>query len=124
MAATRHGSAYQLPECVALPVWRRQMSGENSSMTTLQASAQNQLRQLVEQIERLEEEKKGLAEDIRDKLAEAKAVGFDIKALRQVLRLRKKSKTDRDEEQAILETYLHALGMLADEPQQPMMAAE
>ena len=93
-------------------------------MTTLQASTQNQLRQLVEQIERLEEEKKGIAEDIRDKFAEAKAVGFDIKALRQVLRLRKKSKTDRDEEQAVLETYLHALGMLTEEPPQTMMAAE
>ena len=57
-------------------------------MTTLQASAQNQLRQLVEQIERLEEEKKALAADIRDKYLEAKAVGFDVKALRQVVRLR------------------------------------
>lgn len=93
-------------------------------MTTLQGSSQAQLRQLVEQIERLEEEKKGLAEDVRDKFAEAKAMGFDVKALRQVIRLRKKSKTDRDEEQAVLETYLHALGMLADEQQQPMMAAE
>ena len=93
-------------------------------MTTLQASTQNQLRQLIEQIERLEEEKKGLSEDIRDKLAEAKAVGFDVKAIRKVLRLRKQSKTDRDEEQAILETYMHALGMMADEPPQTMMAAE
>lgn len=93
-------------------------------MTTMQASTQNQLRQLIEQIERLEEDKKGLAEDVRDKFAEAKAMGFDVKVLRQVIRLRKKSKTDRDEEQAVLETYLHALGMLADEPQQPMMAAE
>lgn len=58
-------------------------------MTTLQASAQNQLRQFVEQIERLEEEKKAIAGDIRDKYAEAKALGFDIKALRQIVRLRK-----------------------------------
>jgi uncharacterized protein (UPF0335 family) len=93
-------------------------------MTTLQASTQNQLRQLIEQIERLEEEKKGIAEDIRDKFAEAKAMGFDVKVLRQVIRLRKKSQTDRDEEQAVLETYLHALGMLADEQSQTMMAAE
>jgi len=95
---------------------------------TMQAATQNQLRQFVEQIERLEEEKKGIAEDIRDKFAEAKAVGFDVKALRQIIRLRKKSKTDRDEEDAILETYMHALGMLGDEapaemPAQ-MMAAE
>ena len=93
-------------------------------MTTLQNSTQNQLRQLIEQIERLEEEKKGLAEDVRDKFLEAKVMGFDVKILRQVIRLRKQSKTDRDEQQAVLETYLHALGMLNDEPQQTAMAAE
>lgn len=80
-------------------------------MTTLQASAQNQLRQFVEQIERLEEEKKAIAGDIRDKFAEAKAIGFDVKALRQVVRLRKKSQTERQEEESILDTYMHALGM-------------
>jgi len=83
-------------------------------MSTLQASAQNQLRQLVEQIERLEEEKKALAGDIRDKYAEAKAMGFDVKALRQIVRLRKKSQTERQEEESILEVYMHALGMLVD----------
>lgn len=83
-------------------------------MTTLQVSTQNQLRQLVEQIERLEEEKKALAGDIRDKFLEAKAVGFDVKALRKIVGLRKKSKADRDEEDAILTTYMHALGMLDD----------
>ena len=83
-------------------------------MSALPASAQNHLRQFIEQIERLEEEKKGLAEDIRDKFAEAKAVGFDVKVLRQVIRLRKKSKTDRDEEEAVLATYMHALGMSTD----------
>ncbi len=81
-------------------------------MTALQGAAQNQLRQYVEQLERLEEEKKAIADDIRDKFAEAKAVGFDIKVMRQILRLRKKSKDDRDEEDAILTTYLHALGMI------------
>ncbi|HRD77352.1 MAG TPA: DUF2312 domain-containing protein [Hyphomicrobiaceae bacterium] len=83
-------------------------------MSSLQASAQGQLRQLVEQIERLEEEKKNIAGDVRDKFAEAKALGFDVKVLRQVIRLRKKSKTDRLEEEAVLDTYLHALGMLDD----------
>lgn len=93
-------------------------------MSTLQVSAQNQLRQFVEQIERLEEEKRAIADDIRDKFAEAKAVGFDVKALRKVLSLRKKSKTDRDEEEAILATYLHALGMLDDAPsERPVMDA-
>ncbi|MCU0954179.1 MAG: DUF2312 domain-containing protein [Hyphomicrobium sp.] len=81
-------------------------------MTTLQAAAQNQLRQLVEQIERLEEEKKALAADIRDKYLEAKGVGFDVKALRQIVRMRKKSQQERQEEESILEVYLHALGML------------
>jgi uncharacterized protein (UPF0335 family) len=99
------------------------MTAGDTEMTTLQASAQNQLRQLVEQIERLEEEKKALAGDIRDKYLEAKAVGFDVKALRQVVRLRKKSATERTEETAMLEVYLHALGML-DEPIEAMIAAE
>jgi uncharacterized protein (UPF0335 family) len=83
-------------------------------MTTLQVSAQNQLRQIIEQIERLEEEKKATAGDIRDKYAEAKAVGFDPKILRKIVSLRKKSHTERQEEDAVLETYLHALGMLND----------
>jgi uncharacterized protein (UPF0335 family) len=83
-------------------------------MSTLQASSQQQLRQFVEQIERLEEEKKQTASDIRDKYLEAKAVGFDVKALRQIVRLRKKSKDERQEEESILEVYMHALGMLDD----------
>ena len=90
-------------------------------MTTLQASAQKQLRQLIEQIERLEEEKKALAGDIRDKYLEAKGLGFDIKALRQIVRLRKKSATERNEEGAVLEVYMHALGMLDETA---MIAAE
>ena len=97
-------------------------------MTTLQDSSQNHLRQFVEQIERLEEEKSAIAGDIRDKYAEAKAVGFDVKVLRQVIRLRKKSRTDREEEEAVLATYMHALGMLeaapASTPQPLMDAAE
>lgn len=83
-------------------------------MTTLQASSQNQLRQLIEQIERLEEEKKATAGDIRDKYAEAKALGFDPKIMKKIVSLRKKSQTDRQEEDALLETYMHALGMLVD----------
>lgn len=81
-------------------------------MTTLQASTQNQLRQFIEQIERLEEEKKALAGDIRDKFAEAKALGFDVKAMKKIIQMRKKSQTERQEEESILEVYLHALGML------------
>ena len=85
-------------------------------MSTLQASSQNHLRQFIEQIERLEEEKKALAADIRDKFLEAKAVGFDPKIMKKVISLRKRSKSERQEEDAVLETYLHALGMLTDAP--------
>jgi len=83
-------------------------------MSTLPATSQSQLRQFVEQIERLEQEKKALSDDLRDKFLEAKAVGFDVKALRTIVRLRKKSKTERQEEESILEVYMHALGMLID----------
>ncbi|MBN9290549.1 MAG: DUF2312 domain-containing protein [Hyphomicrobium denitrificans] len=97
-------------------------------MSTLQASAQNQLRQFVEQIERLEEEKKQIASDIRDKYTEAKAIGFDVKALREIVRLRKKSNQERQEEESILEVYMHALGMLeqalAEHVVDAMIAAE
>jgi uncharacterized protein (UPF0335 family) len=85
-------------------------------MSTLQQAAQDQLRQFIEQIERLEEEKKALSADIRDKFLEAKGTGFDVKAMRQILRLRKKSKNERDEEDGMLAVYMHALGMLEDNP--------
>ena len=74
--------------------------------------AKDHLRAFVERIERLEEEKKALADDIRDVYAEAKGNGFDIKTLRVVVRLRKQDADERKEHQAILETYLHALGMI------------
>jgi uncharacterized protein (UPF0335 family) len=74
--------------------------------------AKDQLRAFVERIERLEEEKKGISDDIKDVYAEAKGNGFDTKALRVVVRLRKQDKDERAEQEAILETYLHALGML------------
>ena len=80
-------------------------------MTALQDSAQEQLRQYIEQVERLEEEKRAIQDDIKDKFAEAKAMGFDVKAMRKLLKLRKMTKDARDEEDAILTTYLHALGM-------------
>ncbi|MEM9354921.1 MAG: DUF2312 domain-containing protein [Pseudomonadota bacterium] len=93
-------------------------------MTTLHGAAQEHLRQFIEQIERLEEEKKAIADDIRDKFSEAKAVGFDVKAMRQILKLRKKSKDDRDEEEAILTTYMHALGMVGEMEVVPPITAE
>ena len=75
--------------------------------------AKDQLKAFVERIERLEDEKKTISDDIRDVYAEAKANGFDVKALRQVVRLRKQDANERNEQQAVLETYMHALGMLA-----------
>ncbi len=74
-------------------------------------SSEEQLRLLIERVERLEEEKKGVAEDIRDVYSEAKAFGFDAKIMREIIRLRKMSKDDRAEMEAILETYKKALGM-------------
>ena len=74
--------------------------------------AKDQLKAIIERIERLEEEKKTISDDIRDVYAEAKGNGFDVKALRVVVRLRKQDIDERKEQEAILETYLHALGML------------
>jgi uncharacterized protein (UPF0335 family) len=83
----------------------------NDKMTNAGGVAGEQLRSLVERIERLEEERGGIAGDIRDIYAEAKASGFDVKTMRQVIRLRKMEKADRDEQEALLDLYRHALGM-------------
>ena len=74
--------------------------------------AKDHLKAFVERIERLEEEKKTISDDIRDVYAEAKSTGFDVKALRAIVRLRKQDVEERKEQEAILETYMHALGML------------
>jgi len=74
--------------------------------------AKDHLKAFVERVERLEEEKKAIADDVRDVYAEAKANGFDIKALRTVVKLRKLDVNERKEQEAVLETYMHALGML------------
>ena len=73
--------------------------------------AADQLRLLIERIERLEEEKKGVGDDIKDVYLEAKATGYDAKIMRQIIRLRKMQPHDRQEMEAILQTYLAALGM-------------
>ena len=73
--------------------------------------AKEQLRALIERIERLEEEKQALADDIREVYAEAKANGFDSKILRQVIRIRKQDAAERQEQEAVLDLYLAALGM-------------
>jgi uncharacterized protein (UPF0335 family) len=78
--------------------------------------AADQLRSIIERIERLEEEKAALANDIKEVFAEAKSNGFDTKAMRKIIRMRKKDATEREEEDAIVELYMSALGMLADTP--------
>ena len=77
--------------------------------------AQGQLRSIVERIERLEEEKAALAADIKEVYAEAKGNGFDTKILLKVIRLRKVERVEREEEEALLDVYMAALGMLPTE---------
>jgi uncharacterized protein (UPF0335 family) len=76
------------------------------------AFAKDQLKSIIERIERLEEEKKTISDDIRDVYAEAKGNGYDVKALRTIIRMRKQDANERAEQETILETYLQALGML------------
>ncbi|WP_267388716.1 DUF2312 domain-containing protein [Sphingomonas sp. GC_Shp_3] len=73
--------------------------------------AAHQLRLLIERIERLEEDKKGIADDINDVYGEAKSTGFDVKTIRTIVRLRKMEKHHRDEADMLLETYRQALGL-------------
>lgn len=85
----------------------------------------DQLRLFIERVERLEEEKKGISDDIRDVYLEAKAMGFDPKTMKIIVRDRKMDKAARDERDALLEVYRCALGLLADTPlgQAALMAA-
>lgn len=76
--------------------------------------ARDQLRSIIERIERLEEEKKAIADDIKEVFAEAKGNGFDTKTLRTVVRMRKIEASEREEQEAMLDLYLSALGMLPD----------
>lgn len=82
--------------------------GSETAMTV----AAGQLRAFIERIERLEEEKKTVADDIREVFGEAKGTGFDVKAMRSILRLRKKDPAERQEEESILDLYMSALGMV------------
>ncbi len=81
-------------------------------MTNFGGISGEQLRQYVERIERLEAEKQDIADNIRDAFAEAKSNGFDVKTMRQVIKLRKMDSSQRDEQEALLDTYKHALGMV------------
>ncbi|MFY8106869.1 MAG: DUF2312 domain-containing protein [Elstera sp.] len=81
-------------------------------MTDVGGVAADQLRSYIERIERLEEEKSGIAADIKDVFAEAKGNGFDVKTMRQIIRLRKLEEIDRQEQETLLDLYKRALGML------------
>ena len=85
-------------------------------MDTKTTFAQGQLKSLIERIEKLEEEKKAIAGDIKEVFAEAKASGFDTKIMRKVIALRKKDSAERQEEEALIDLYLHALGMAPESP--------
>jgi uncharacterized protein (UPF0335 family) len=87
-------------------------SQKETGETHVVSVARDQLRAFIERIERLEEEKKTLADDIKDIYGEAKGMGFDTKILKKVIALRKKDDQERMEEDLILDTYLHALGMI------------
>jgi uncharacterized protein (UPF0335 family) len=89
--------------------------GHNSAAGEAPATrfAKDQLKSIIERIERLEEEKKTIIDDIRDIYAESKGNGYDVKALRTIVRMRKQDPNERAEAETILETYMHALGMLA-----------
>ncbi|MBQ8465740.1 MAG: DUF2312 domain-containing protein [Alphaproteobacteria bacterium] len=71
--------------------------------------AADRLKSIIERVERLEEEKKGIQSDIRDVLAEAKSAGFDVKIIRIIIKLRKMNAADRDEQEALTDTYRRAL---------------
>lgn len=88
--------------------------GHNSGDTT-ETVAAAELRQFIERVERLEEEKRAIQADIKDVMGEAKGRGYDTKAIRTIISLRKKDVNERIEEETILETYMAALGMTLKE---------
>ncbi len=85
---------------------------ESAPAESLHGGAKDRLRAFIERIERLEEEKAALTADIREVYAEAKSTGFDTKALRTIIRMRKQDDHERMEQEALLATYMHALGMI------------
>lgn len=86
--------------------------GEGHNSDAAHRFAVDQLKAFIERIEKLAEEKQAIADDIRDVYAESKANGYDVKALRKIIAMRKIEPTEREAQEAILETYMHALGML------------
>ncbi|HEX9489639.1 MAG TPA: DUF2312 domain-containing protein [Stellaceae bacterium] len=78
--------------------------------------AGERLKSFIERVERLEEEKRALAEDIKEVYAEAKGVGFDVKIMRQIVKIRKMDQDELDEQETLLDVYKRALGMIPDLP--------
>jgi uncharacterized protein (UPF0335 family) len=87
---------------------------EELSMADVAGIAGDRLKSFIERIERLEEEKRALAEDIKEVFAEAKGTGFDTKIMRQIIKIRKMDKDELDEQETLLDVYKRALGMLPD----------
>ena len=90
---------------------RPEDDNENDTVIEIDGAAGKRLKSFIERIERLEEEKKGIADDIKDIYGEAKAVGFDPAIMRKVIRLRKMEEQKRNEEEMLIETYKSAIGM-------------
>ena len=88
------------------------MADDASSIDTINATAQGKLKSLIERIERLEEDKAAVANDLKEVYAEAKGEGFDVKIVRKVVRLRKQDSAKRQEEEALIELYISAIGGL------------
>ena len=86
------------------------MADDSSSIDVLNGTAQTQLKTVIERIERLEEDKAAVMADLKEVFAEAKGNGFDVKILRKVIRIRKQDRAKRQEEEAILDLYLSAIG--------------
>jgi len=84
---------------------------KTGDVSSSEGVAADELKQFIERIERLEEEKAGIAADVKEVFAELRGRGFDAKAVRSILRIRKKDHAERQEEEAILELYMQALGM-------------
>jgi uncharacterized protein (UPF0335 family) len=88
------------------------MADDASSIDTLNTTAQGKLKSLIERIERLEEDKAAVANDLKEVYGEAKGEGFDVKIMRKVIRLRKQDSAKRQEEEALVELYISAIGGL------------
>ena len=86
------------------------MADDSPSIEVLNGSAQGQLKSVIDRIERLEEDKKSVMEDLKNVYAEAKGNGFDTKVIRKIIRLRKQDTAQRQEEEALLDLYLSAIG--------------